>query len=176
MDELRDIKRDEIEKKQQQLHTIHKEQSWIAFVSTALENYRMQVGHLSTEFDRTVVGTVNKFEFVFQGSDIATGKDVVSKLLWKECTTGFQKEIHNIIEGIAAEAESLKSVQSCLNEEGAALEKEILERKRETDSMFASGSSDGNGDGNDNHGQSELVDHLSSILMVKPATVSDSAT
>ena len=63
VDELRDIKRGELEKKQQQLQMTLKEQNWISFVQVMLQNYRMQVAQLSTAFNKTVVRTIDNLEF-----------------------------------------------------------------------------------------------------------------
>eukprot|EP00977_Amphora_coffeiformis_P021702 scaffold9753_cov160-Amphora_coffeaeformis.AAC.5 len=63
VDELRDIKRGEIEEKQQLLQMTLKEQNWISFVQVMLQNYRMQVGQLSTNFNKTVVRTIENLEF-----------------------------------------------------------------------------------------------------------------
>jgi hypothetical protein len=63
VDELRDIKRGELEEKQQQLQMTLKEQNWISFVQVMLQNYRMQVGQLSTAFNKTVVRTIDNLEF-----------------------------------------------------------------------------------------------------------------
>jgi hypothetical protein len=66
VDELRDIKRGEIDKKQQQLKMSLKEQNWISFVQVMLENYRTQVGNLSNNFNRTVVPTMENLELTAQ--------------------------------------------------------------------------------------------------------------
>jgi hypothetical protein len=66
VDELRDIKRGEIDKKQQQLKMSLKEQNWLSFVQVMLENYRTQVGNLSNSFNRTVVPTMENLELTAQ--------------------------------------------------------------------------------------------------------------
>lgn len=57
-------KRGELERKQQQLQMTLKEQNWISFVQVMLQNYRMQVGQLSTQFNKTVVRTIDNLEFI----------------------------------------------------------------------------------------------------------------
>ena len=59
VDELRDIKKDDIEKKKLQLQMAVKEQSWISFVHMMLENIRTNTSMLSTIFDSKVVSKMD---------------------------------------------------------------------------------------------------------------------
>lgn len=64
VDSLREIKRDELERKILHLTQIEKERHWISFVTMMLTNYQTQVSELSREFQTKVVQAVENLEFV----------------------------------------------------------------------------------------------------------------
>lgn len=64
VDSLREIKRDELERKIIHLTQIEKERHWISFVTMMLTNYQAQVSDLSREFQTKVVQAVENLEFV----------------------------------------------------------------------------------------------------------------
>jgi hypothetical protein len=76
VDELRGIKRGELEEKQQQLNMTMKEQNWISFVQAMLQNYRMQVGQLSMTFNKTVIPAIDNIDFTVKSSEpVATTRE-----------------------------------------------------------------------------------------------------
>ena len=60
VDELREMKQNQIDRKQQLLQMKLKEQNMFSLVHAMLETYRMQVGRLSTEFEKSVVRTLQQ--------------------------------------------------------------------------------------------------------------------
>ena len=63
VDELRAVKQDEVGRMHQILQMKLKEQNMFSLVQAMLETYRMQVARLSTDFEKSVVRTINSMEF-----------------------------------------------------------------------------------------------------------------
>ena len=72
---------------------------------------------------------------------------------WKECADDFHQEIHRVVRLIAAEVDSLTSIQSQLSKQCQDLEYEVCKEQAAADTMFSCSDS------------SDLVDHLSCMLL-----------
>jgi len=80
---------------------------------------------------------------------------------WKDATTTFQSKIREIETNIGNEVESLTTSMSRLVEETTILENEIGNREIEYQSLLHT---------RDYDRKNQLVDHLSSMLVVKQAS------
>ena len=89
-----------------------------------------------------------------RGGGPESGSKVASS--WKVGVNRFHQEIRRVERMIAAEAESMQSIQIHLKKEHQALEEELGQYEAEAETMFTTTSGEG---------QSEIVDHLSAILL-----------
>lgn len=229
VDDVRSLKQDEVGRMHQLLQMKLKEQNMFSLMQAMLETYRMQVGRLSTDFEKGVVRTVNQMncteptvvrshnasdndydtiddnlsmgsinsrsdvskasiaDLRSVGSFVDTTRSVGSFLYgrkgptnrswwkgdtketvamepvmsWKDATTTFQSKIREIETNIGNEVESLTTSMSRLVEETTILENEIGNREIEYQSLLHT---------RDYDRKNQLVDHLSSMLVVKQAS------
>eukprot|EP00977_Amphora_coffeiformis_P010994 scaffold2629_cov152-Amphora_coffeaeformis.AAC.1 len=68
VDELRDIKQSDIEKKKQELQMTSKEKRWVSFVHSMLENFRINAADLSTQFELDIIRTLENLKVSEEGS------------------------------------------------------------------------------------------------------------
>ena len=234
VDELRDIKQGEIEKKKKELQMTFKEKRWVSFVQVMLENFGTSAAELSSEFEVDVIRKLENLKVGEEGTsspsasptklsglpsnpaikeaapgsppqrniggrrgslpqnavpsqdellrmamesprsprrrlsmttfssllwkpatDSGNGSTSSKNLGWKEYTTKFHQKIRRMERMIAAEAESMRTIQTNLTREYDSLELQLLEQQAETESLFSK----------DDGSRSDLVDHLSSMLL-----------
>mmetsp|Transcript_1743 Transcript_1743/g.3817 ORF Transcript_1743/g.3817 Transcript_1743/m.3817 type:complete len:784 (+) Transcript_1743:100-2451(+) len=227
VDDLRSLKKDEMDRMHQLLQMKLKEQNMFSLVQAMLGSYRMQVARLSTDFEKNVVRSINNMgladaatrsnpsdsEYDNSDDNVSVGsigsRSAVSRgsmadlrsmgsfldttrpvgsflygrmgpknrswwksgakettanepiLPWKEATTTFQSKIREIEASIGSEVESLNANMSRLVEETVILESEIGNREVQYRSLLRT---------RDDDRKNQLVDHLSSMLVVKQAS------
>ena len=207
VDELRGLKHDDLARKQWVLQLKLKEQNMFSLVQAMLETYRMQLGKLSIDFEKSIVRTVDNLALekrslhfphrpspptllcaadadeqslesfgdknVSRSSGWWSGGSKQSSnhppesssssqhkppiLPWKQATSMFRSQIREIERHIGSDMESLMSNMKNLAEEARVLEMELGNEEISSQRLLSEET------------KSELVDHLSSILMVKEA-------
>jgi hypothetical protein len=167
VDSLKEIKRDEIDRKIESLQQVQKEQQWISFVHVMLGNFKMQISDLSNDFQKKVVKAIESLQF---GKDKEDQEEFVRKAVerkksrpwwkgkpeenpsWTETTVFFKARMKEIEDNIQFEAESLKGIQKTLVKECTSLEQEIGAERLKCETMAT---------GKDR----ALVDQLTSMLL-----------